>query len=53
MDKNFKVVKTGQVKPNRVFFGNPKYFWVLELPYDTIKKYQINHGDNLKIPERS
>lgn len=38
------------LKPNRVFFWNPKYSLILELPAGTIKKSKTEIGDKLEIP---
>lgn len=49
LDNNFKVVKIGTVLPNCLFFWNPKYPWVLELPEGCVKKTKTEIGDYLKI----
>lgn len=46
LDKENKVVKTAQnLKPNRLFFWNPIYNKILELPAGEIKKNKIKIGD--------
>lgn len=48
LDKNYKVVKLKvNLKPNRLFFWNPKYFWVIELPKGRIKTNKILLGSKL------
>lgn len=49
LDHNLKVVKIGTVKPNNLFFWNPKHSLVLELPRGTIKKTKTEIGNHLKI----
>lgn len=49
LDVDFKVVKRGMVKPNNLFFWNPKHSLVLELPRGTIKKTKTEIGNHLKI----
>ncbi|MDO8452439.1 MAG: DUF192 domain-containing protein [bacterium] len=41
-------IKEG-LQPNKVFFWNPKYFWVLELPAGTIKKSKTQTKYRLEI----
>jgi len=48
-DKNMVVKKTKSMKPNQVFFWNPKYNNIFEMPSGTINKYKIQVGDRLKI----
>ena len=50
LDKKHVVqsIKEG-LQPNKVFFWNPEYFWVLELPQETIKKSNTKVGDGLEI----
>jgi uncharacterized membrane protein (UPF0127 family) len=48
LNKKFKVVKIKEdLKPNRLFFWNPKYFWVLELPKGLIEELNIQAADNI------
>lgn len=49
LDGNLKVVCAKQVKPNNFYFWNPKYFYVLELPKNSITKHGIKIGDLLSI----
>ncbi|GEM_PF-492260 len=49
LDNNFKVVKIGIVKPNRLFFWHLKYRLVLELPQGAIKASKTECDDTLKI----
>lgn len=49
LDKNGKVVKLASMLPNKVFFWNPKYSQVLELPSGTIKKTKTEVGDLLSL----
>lgn len=37
------------LKPNRFFVWNPKYFKVLELPHGTIEKERIKIGEKIEI----
>ncbi len=48
-NKNMVVKKTKSMKPNQVFFWNPRYKNVFEMPSGTTKKYDIQVGDKLKI----
>lgn len=41
-------IKEG-LNPNRIFFWNPKYPWVLELPFGKIKKSKTHLKDILEI----
>lgn len=46
LDKNLKVVKIKQnLKPLKLFFWNPKYDLVVELPKGSIKASQIQLND--------
>ena len=46
LNKGCKVVKVYEnLKPNRIFFWNPIYDTVLELPKGTIRKSKIAAGD--------
>lgn len=47
LDNNLKVVKMATVKPNNLFFWNPKYFKVLEFSQGTINKTCTKPGDIL------
>ncbi len=49
LDNDFKVVKMGKVKPNSLFFWDPRYSKALELPRGTIKKTKTEIGNLLKI----
>lgn len=50
LDNNFRVVKVKEnLKPNSVFFWNPKYNLVIELPVGTLKKTQTFLGCYLKL----
>ena len=50
LDKDLKVVKLKEsLKPNRLFFWNPKYFWIIELVSGSINKSKIQKGDLLKF----
>lgn len=50
LDPQMKIVKLKQnLKPDRLFFWNPKYLQVLELSSGTIKKFNIKPGQSLKI----
>ncbi len=50
LDKNFKVVKIKQsLKPNRLFFWDPKYYLVIELPRGAITKSNIRQDQTLLI----
>lgn len=50
LDDKYNVVKLGEfIKPNRLFFWNPKYNLVLELPKGTIAKSHTKIGDILNL----
>lgn len=50
LDKSKKVMSLKEnLKPNRVFFWNPKYNTVLELPSGSIKKSKTQAGDLLEF----
>ena len=50
LNNNLKVVKIKKsLKPNRLFFWNPSYNLVLELPFGVIKKSGTKIGDQLVI----
>jgi uncharacterized membrane protein (UPF0127 family) len=50
LDINFRVVNLKQsLKPNSVFFWNPKYNKILELPKNTIENFKIKLGNQLAI----
>lgn len=50
VDKRNRVVKlTRSLRPNRLFFWNPIYNTVLELPQGYIEKEHITIGDNVLI----
>lgn len=39
LDKNLRVAQLKRnLSPNRFFFWNPKYYWVVELPKNTLEK---------------
>lgn len=50
LDSSYKVqlLKEGLL-PNRVFFWNPKYDRILELPAGTIKARKIKKGSYIKV----
>lgn len=48
--KNFKIVKTKQsLKPNRLFFWNPVYPYIIELPQGHIRKFGLRQAQTLLI----
>ncbi|MBI2074450.1 MAG: DUF192 domain-containing protein [Candidatus Levybacteria bacterium] len=50
LDKFNKVVKISEnLKPNRVFFWNPLYSKVIELPKGEIRKSKIKIGETIRI----
>lgn len=49
LDNNNQVVKSKTVSPNSLFFYNPIYSKVLELPKDTIKNTHTKIGDIIQI----
>ena len=50
LDGNFKVVKLAEsLQPNRLFFWNPRYNCILELPEGVIKKIKTQVGDTLEV----
>lgn len=46
---NFRVVKVKTVKPNNLFFWNPRYSKVIELPESAVSKTGTRIGDKVKI----
>lgn len=50
LNRNNKVVcLKKKLKPNRIYFWNPKYSKIIELPEGTIDKASIQYGDHIKI----
>lgn len=50
LNKSYKVMDLRQnLKPNRIFVWNPRYFIVLELPGGTIKKNHIWRNDVILV----
>jgi uncharacterized membrane protein (UPF0127 family) len=50
LDGNNRVVNmVARLQPNRLFFWNPKYATVIELPEGKIKEFRIRSGDIIKI----
>lgn len=50
LNRDYIVVKVKKnLKPNRFFFWNPKYFLVLELPANSILKYKIQTDNHATI----
>lgn len=49
LDNKNKVVDAKMIKPNRIFFWNPVYDKILELPARTIKEKKIKIGDRIKL----
>ncbi len=50
LDDSFKIVKLREnLKPNRLFFWNPKYSLVIELPAETLKKSKTSIGCYLEL----
>ncbi|MDO8570296.1 MAG: DUF192 domain-containing protein [Candidatus Daviesbacteria bacterium] len=49
LDDHGKVVKIASMLPNNLFFWNPKYSHVLELPAGIIKKTKTEVGDILSL----
>ena len=50
MDKHFTVQKLhSSLKPFRIYFWNPIYPYVIELPSGTINKSKTSKGDILKL----
>lgn len=50
LNSQLKVVKLGRgILPNRLFFWNPLFDQVIELPQNSIEKSQTEVGDYLKI----
>ncbi len=50
LDSKFRVVKLqSSLKPNQLFFWNPKYDTVIELPEGSIKKSDIKIGDKIEL----
>lgn len=40
------------LRPNKIFFWNPRYQTVLELPAGTVKKTKTNIGDQLLLADQ-
>ncbi len=50
LDEQFKIVKiTENLKINKLFFWNPKYFLVIELPKNTIRLSKTKTKDRLSV----
>lgn len=49
LDSGSRVVKKATLKPNKLFFWNPKYSTVIELPKGFIKKSKIKLRDKLSL----
>lgn len=50
LDADYKVVKIKKsLAPNKIFFWNPKYNFVIELSEGTIKKSKTLPGDQLEL----
>ena len=49
LDEKNKVVDAKTISPNRIFFWNPIYDKVLELPTGTIKEKKIKIGEKIKL----
>lgn len=50
LNNSFQVVKIkSNLKPNKFYFYNPKYYTVIEMPKDSIEKYQIKINDKISI----
>lgn len=50
LDRSFRVVKIkSKLKPNRLFFWNPMYSLVLELPKGSIEKFNLRQAQTLSI----
>jgi len=52
LDKDSKVVKMKTVSPNNLFFWNPKYNMVIELPKGTLSKSKTKIGDVLFLAKK-
>lgn len=52
LDEKNRVVKLKEkLNPNKIFFWNPKYYLVLELPGGTIEKQKIKLFDSIIVLE--
>lgn len=52
LDPDMRVVKLRQsLMPNSLFFWNPKFSSVVELPKSTIKKFNIQVNDRLALQD--
>ena len=50
LDQNFKVVRfKTNLKPNRIFIWNPRFYNVVELPEGYITKNKIKIGSKIQI----
>lgn len=47
LDNRHIIKKVSTIKPNRLFFYNPRYPYILETPAGTIKKSKTEIGDEL------
>lgn len=48
MDSNYIIRKANTIKPNRLFFYNPKYPYVIELLAGAIKNSRTEIGDKVE-----
>lgn len=51
LDDDNRVVLTKKLSPNRIFFWNPKYSHVLELPQGWIEEKNITIGSPIEIQD--
>lgn len=50
LSQNYQVIRTKiNLIPNKFFFWNPKYKYVLELPSGTVKSKKIKRGSKIKL----
>ena len=50
LDRSFKVVKLKEdLKPNKLFFWNPVYPYIIELPQGHIRKFGLRQAQTLLI----
>jgi uncharacterized membrane protein (UPF0127 family) len=50
LNKDYSVTKLkSALYPNKLFFYSPKYYWVLELPENSISKLNVKKGTQLSF----
>mgnify|MGYP003394849270 CR=1 FL=1 len=49
LNNDFIVVALATITPNRIFFWNPKYSKIIELPFGSIKKSKTKLGNDINL----